>query len=160
MAFLCDGCKRVGSQANDEHSTLVNSGNLLSQLLGALPCVLPLSASTIRAKGGTQLHPRSRCLGVIQCLGVKTDPVCRTHSRHYNDGVIGQKLCQLPPGLAYVFFFKHGTSTMCEGSLNGEPRLKVVGGRRCYYYDYHYYHHIYDFMLLFQSSLLLRIIAL
>ena len=34
---------------------LVNSGNLLSQLLGVLPCVLPLSASTIRAKGDKQI---------------------------------------------------------------------------------------------------------
>ena len=34
---------------------LVNSGNLLSQLLGALPCVLPLSASTIWAKGDKQI---------------------------------------------------------------------------------------------------------
>jgi len=53
---------------------------------------------------------------------------------------------------------------MCEGSLNGGPRFKVVGGSRCYYYDYRYNQHpslmlsyIYYFMLLLESVLLLII---
>ena len=53
---------------------------------------------------------------------------------------------------------------MCEGSLNGGPRFKVVGGSRCYYYDYRYNQHpslmllyIYYFMLLLESLLLLFI---
>jgi hypothetical protein len=53
MAFLCDGCKRVVSQANDEHSMISQFWKFAFPTLGCI--AVQVLGSTIWAKGDKQI---------------------------------------------------------------------------------------------------------